>query len=191
MDDSKREKVVLAAQALFSKYGFFKTTIDEISARSGVAKSTIYTRYRSKEELIEEVIRKEGNYLFSEIKKAVNNVTGPAEKMNALIRTRLFTTGKLINFYSAINDDYREHHEFIERARAKNLEDETEAIKEILEEGIRTGVFTVKDPSLTAFVIISSMKGLDFPKDDHVKMPDTLEKIDHFIELLFSGILKR
>ena len=49
---SKRAQLIETAIELFAKDGFHATGIDTIVERSGVTKKTLYTHFRSKEELI-------------------------------------------------------------------------------------------------------------------------------------------
>lgn len=191
MQGIKLEAVITAAQELFARYGFSKTTIDEIARDSHVAKSTIYTHFRSKDDIIEEVIQREGRALFAELTTSVEKINDPAEKIRIYITTRMKCIRQKINYYSAISDDFLEHHSFIEKARQKNLEDEVTMVRAILVEGVEKGIFALRDPGLTAFVLISAMKALDFPLKNGVRRPETRESIDHFIELLFDGIKKR
>ncbi len=49
--DSDREIILRAACALFERYGYKKTTIDDIAHESGVGKGSVYLRFASKEEI--------------------------------------------------------------------------------------------------------------------------------------------
>ncbi len=51
----RKDKIVKTAIHLFAHKGFDKTAIDEIVAKSGIAKGTFYLYFKSKEELIKEV----------------------------------------------------------------------------------------------------------------------------------------
>lgn len=53
----KREKLIQTALELFAKNGFHATGIDSILANAGVAKKTLYTHFRTKEELILAALR--------------------------------------------------------------------------------------------------------------------------------------
>ncbi len=50
-----KDKIVETAIYLFAHKGFDRTAIDEIVAKSGIAKGTFYLYFKSKEELIKEV----------------------------------------------------------------------------------------------------------------------------------------
>ena len=49
--NSTEEKILSAAQSLFFRFGFKKTSVDEIAAEAGVGKGTIYNYFANKEEL--------------------------------------------------------------------------------------------------------------------------------------------
>jgi AcrR family transcriptional regulator len=52
--DIKRQAILDAAYALFREKGFEKTSVGEINARAGGSKATIYSYFRSKEEIFVE-----------------------------------------------------------------------------------------------------------------------------------------
>lgn len=49
-------RILEAAQALIIHYGYDKTTVDDIAQKAGVAKSTIYLRWKKKDALFEAVV---------------------------------------------------------------------------------------------------------------------------------------
>ncbi len=191
MEKEKKEVIVDAARVLFAQFGFQKTTIDDITRKSRIAKSTLYLMFRSKEEIIEAVIEKEGNLLAETINKAINKTSDPAERIYLYILTRMLHIKNLANYYSVIKDEYLEYPASIEKARRKSIEWEINTVEKILIEGVEKKIFDVKNTKLTAFAIISSMKGLDFTPTDDLEIPDTEESIKNFISVLFNGIIKR
>lgn len=55
---SKREHLVETATDLFGRHGFRATGVDRILADAGVAKMTLYNHFKSKDDLILEVLRR-------------------------------------------------------------------------------------------------------------------------------------
>ena len=45
LDQIKREKVFNAAKELFSRFGFRKTSVDEIADLAGISKRTLYRKF--------------------------------------------------------------------------------------------------------------------------------------------------
>lgn len=57
--DELETRILDAAKDLIAHYGYDKTTVDDIARRAGVAKSTIYLRWKKKDELFEAVLWRE------------------------------------------------------------------------------------------------------------------------------------
>lgn len=56
---SKRECILVEAAKMFARFGFKKTSIDDIAKEAGVGKGTVYLAAESKEELFYQVLHRE------------------------------------------------------------------------------------------------------------------------------------
>lgn len=82
---AKREKLVETALELFAKNGFHATGIDTILAHAGVAKKTLYTHFRTKEELILAVLRQHDGRFRNQFMKSVEAMADtPEERLLAV-----------------------------------------------------------------------------------------------------------
>ena len=50
--EERAELILQAAEAVLTEKGYYDTTIDEIAARVGIAKGTVYLHFPSKEDLV-------------------------------------------------------------------------------------------------------------------------------------------
>lgn len=66
-----REKILGAAETLFSEKGFEATTIEDISKASAYSRRTIYAYYESKDDILHHIIEKGLLLLKDEINRAV------------------------------------------------------------------------------------------------------------------------
>jgi AcrR family transcriptional regulator len=57
--EERPDEILRAALKCFAERGFAATRLDEIAARAGVTKGTVYLYFRSKEELFKSVVRQE------------------------------------------------------------------------------------------------------------------------------------
>jgi len=64
--DAKRKAILRGAKAVFLKLGFGGTSMDEVAARSGVSKMTVYRHFGSKEDLFAGVITDLCNRIVAE-----------------------------------------------------------------------------------------------------------------------------
>ena len=58
-----RKKIIVSSGQIFSRYGFRKTTMEEISRALKMGKSSVYYYFRSKEDIFEAVVLYEANIL--------------------------------------------------------------------------------------------------------------------------------
>jgi len=67
MPSPKRELLLDTAEQLFYRKGFHATGIDLIQAESGVAKTTLYKHFKSKDELIQAVLERASERVKTEL----------------------------------------------------------------------------------------------------------------------------
>lgn len=189
--DVNREYILKIAQDIFSKYGYKKTTLDDIANAVRKGKSSLYYYFESKEDLFQAVILKEVDVLKRELEKVVMRNTDPVEKLRDYILTKLTTFRGLANFYHALEYDVTAI-EFIENIKSKYEQEEIRMIKRILIEGVRKNTFEVYDFTLAAIGITTAIKGLEMPLTAGDYGRTNLEKgVDNILKILCYGIMKR
>ncbi|WP_170111328.1 TetR/AcrR family transcriptional regulator [Mangrovibacterium marinum] len=189
--DANRENILKIAQEIFSKYGYKKTTLDDIANAVRKGKSSLYYYFSSKEDLFQAVILKEVEILKRELEKVILRNTDPVEKLRDYILTKLNTYRGLANFYHALENDVTAI-EFIDNIKNKYNQEEIRMIKRILIEGVRKNAFDVKDFTLVAIGITTAIKGLEMPLSAGDYGTVNLETgVDNILKILCYGIMKR
>lgn len=67
--DQTRRRVIDAAYELFWRSGFARTSIDSIAARSGLTKRTVYSYFRSKDDLLAAVLAYHGELAMKRLRR--------------------------------------------------------------------------------------------------------------------------
>jgi AcrR family transcriptional regulator len=184
-----RKKIIKTAGQIFSRYGFKKTTMEEIAKALKIGKSSIYYYYQSKEDIFEAVVLNEANILRNELTTAIKSVESPIEKMEKYVFVRMKSFEKLSNYYNAIFDKNLDHFEFIEKIREKYDIVEIAILRLILWDGTRKKVFHVANSEYTAMAIQTTLKGFEVPlfwKKKEINIEDRLNAI---LNVLFYGIV--
>jgi len=78
-----RERVVTAAEAIFSRVGFDGASMRDISAAAGIQKATLYHHFASKDELLWAVWEKGGLELLGRLQDAIAPHADPWRRMEA------------------------------------------------------------------------------------------------------------
>ena len=187
-----RAQIVDVARKIFTRYGFRKTTMDEIATASRKGKSSIYYYFPGKEDIFKAVVEKEAGELRARLDKTIQIDARPLEKLKAYIFFRLHHVRTVENFYSALNEDSLSHLDFILEIRRNFDLEELKLVQGILEEGLQDGSFQLSSSEIGAIAISTMMKGLELPlllSSDH--KTDRAELLEDLVRVLFYGILKR
>ena len=189
--DVNRESILKIAQEIFSKYGYRKTTLDDIANAVRKGKSSLYYYFKSKEDLFQAVIMKEVELLRKELDKVVNRNTDPVDKLRDYLLTKINTFRNLANFYNALENDVTAIG-FIEEVKNRYEQDEIRMIKRILIEGVRKNEFEIYDFNLAAIGITMAIKGLEMPLSAGTYGTMNLERsVDVILRIICYGIMKR
>ena len=188
---SIKGNVVEAARGIFTRFGFKKTTMDEIAQSCHMGKSTLYYYFKSKEEIFKAVVEKESKALKRGIERAVDQQKTPQKKLHAYVITRMHALNRLSNFHSVLKDKYLKRYTFIEKIRKRHLKDELETMKGILKEGIERENFIINNLDLTSSTFIIALRGLEYPWAIENGMLNAGEKVDNLLGILFNGIVKK
>ena len=186
-----RRKVIVSAGKIFSRYGFRKTTMDEIAKALKMGKSSIYYYFASKEEIFEAVVRWEANILRNELTAAIKSVDSPIDKMKNYVFVRMRSFEKLANYYNAIFDKNLDHFDFIEHIRSQYDREELAMLRLILYDGKRKKVFNVDNSEYTALAIQTALKGLEVPLFWKKKEVNIENRLNAILDVLFNGIVKK
>lgn len=86
--DARPQELLEAAQALFLEKGFAATRSEEVAARAGVAKGTLYRYFPSKEELFKAMVRENLSVHIAESAAVAAQYQGPiAELLRQMMQT--------------------------------------------------------------------------------------------------------
>ena len=87
----ERERLILsAASDLLSERGYHDMSLEDIAARVGIAKGTIYLHFASKDDLVVALLKQGFNYYLQALDDALESAATPREKLQAVIE--LFTS---------------------------------------------------------------------------------------------------
>jgi AcrR family transcriptional regulator len=81
----RRKEIVAAATELFSKQGFYRTTIKEIAALAGISSGLVYQYVREKDDVLLLVILDVVEAYAREIPRALEGLDDPIERLVATI----------------------------------------------------------------------------------------------------------
>ena len=81
----EREALILkAAEDVLMEKGYHETSIDEIAARVGIAKGTVYLHFPSKEDLVVAIFERDMQHLLQSIDSTIDSTLTAREKIESI-----------------------------------------------------------------------------------------------------------
>ncbi len=158
-----RNKLVDVARQLFAKNGVEDTTMNDIALASKKGRRTLYTYFKSKEEIYWAVVESELEMLSKEMKKVSEKDISPDEKIIELIYARLETIKHVVYRNGTLRADFFRDIWTVEACRKNFDKNEMKLFQDVLSEGKEKGVFAIDDVNITAEILHYSIKGIEIP----------------------------
>lgn len=190
--EETRDAIIQIARNVFGKYGFQKTSMNQIANANRKGKSSLYYYFSSKEDVFKAVLQQEALMLKGQILASIAEYDDPKDKIRAYVHIRMNGFKNLLNLYDAIKNEYLSHLPFIENARQNYDSEEQNMIKSILDDGISRGFFSIPDTTIASLAIVTAMKGLEYPFYITDETTDVVEcQIEALLNILFYGLSVR
>ncbi len=195
--DERPDEILSAALEVFAEHGLAGARVDDIAARAGVSKGTVYRYFPGKEELFREAVRDRVARTLTGLSSAAGRGE-PEERLGRFVDAYWahLRRASFPRFYRLL---MAELHRFPDLTRfyAEEVSGRViELVSAIIEEGVRAGRFRDADPTVTGRMIVgllvqhaiwASHPDL-FPHLDHRPDVTLLEEVKDF---LFRSIVVR
>ncbi len=183
--------LVDVARQLFARMGVDNTTMNDIAQASGKGRRTLYTYFKSKNEIFLAVVESEIAQLHKVLMDVVNKNIPADEKLITFIYTRLDAIKAVVFRNGTLRATFFRDIWRVEKVRKEFDLHEVEMLKSILDEGVRNNIFSMPDTHITALVLHHALKGLEVPYIRGVmgaSISDRIKRRDNVINLIFNGI---
>ena len=187
-----KAKLVDVARQLFAKMGVENTTMNDIALASKKGKRTLYTYFKSKEDIYMAVVESELDMLSDMMKRVAEKNISPDEKMIEMIYTRLDAVKEVVFRNGTLRANFFRDIWRVEKVRKRFDAKEILLFKDVLREGVEKGVFRIDDIDMTAELVHYCVKGIEVPYiRGHIGAKLDDETRDKYVVNLVFGALHR
>lgn len=189
----RRAHLLEVAQSLFNQHGYHRTGIDAIMNASGVSKTTLYKHFRTKEDLVLELLDVRSRGILEAMEAQIADAETKAMKKNGAPATAAQRVAAIIdvvddwvggeafcgcNFIRAVSEYETENAAITDRARAHKA-----AVKDLIETQLDAGTKTQR--ALTAEQIMVTIDGAIVSA--HVRQRgDAMKSARRLVELVLA-----
>lgn len=190
MKQNTKDTIVQVAGNLFAKYGFYKTSMDEVAKVARKAKGSLYYHFRSKEDLFKEVLARELEGVKSGLSEVVKEHNGSNDRLIFFyLKKRMELLSKAEIYHEALKADLNERFSFLDDVRTQFSLWEKNFFKNIIQRGIEEGAVDPKlnlNMAVEVFFLISKNTEMSFFVQN--RFEEFAPHFDDLIEILIKGI---
>ena len=158
-----RQKRVDVARQLFAKNGIANTTMNDIAKSSGKGRRTLYTYFKSKDDVYYAVIESELERLSDKLDEVASKRIRPQDKIIELIYTHLSMIKETVMRNGNLRAEFFRNIWMVEKVRKNFDEDEIELFRKVYAEAKEDGEFDIDNVELVADITHYCIKGLEVP----------------------------
>ncbi len=153
----RRRDILVAAERLFSKNGFFKTGMAEIAEAAEFAIGTVYHFFKSKEEIYISLIEAKMEEFAAQIDARVAAAPTATGKVEAVIRTKLEYFEENRNFFRIYVSEWSGFEWTMKSAFGercwKRYQAQLDLVTDLIRSGSRQGEFRAVVPAEAAYAL--------------------------------------
>lgn len=186
--EQKKEQIILTSLHLFSKKGFYSTTIPDIANALKMSVGNMYNYFKSKDILAKEIIKYISLYFGEKIKKINEENISTKEKTRKIVEVYFKTASskpEIIDYFLRIYLSTRE----VFQEGCEGMICVNDFVTEIMiyfEEGVKCGELREQDFFSAFGLFMGYLGGMVFLNGEHV-LPKELEE---YIDDVSSNIYK-
>jgi len=195
-NDKRKQEILEHARQVFVKYGFERTTMDDIANTVGLKKGSLYYYYDSKEAMISDVINSEGKKLLDYTQKEIKGIEKARERVLKFVTARLNFFGQL---YSLLKPTVRiilANRPTLYTYGKEIFEKEVKILTDIISDGIKAGEFVDSDSRQIAGVILNICDAVElraYQQNDTFSMAEMdyshiEEEVNFAVKLMLDGL---
>jgi len=192
----KKRMILDIATGIFSRYGYAKTSLDEIARQARIAKGTVYYYFPNKEELFISVVTEQAKGFIETMQSRLKEVEGFENKLRFFMQTPIkYICDEMpiwLEGLKSIPFNYKEHFE-----KYRNLHRETmlRMLIDIIRQGVAEGMVSDRISSERLCEVLNDWFLLGDLSVMVVDFEGLLRRIerDHevIMQLILYGIVKR
>lgn len=184
----RRREIMNKASELFLNKGYDKTSVNSIVVELEIAKGTFYHYFKSKEEILCEILEESVEKYSGRIKKDLSGISGAGNKMQFILKKLLMPSDVPDQLIVNIEDDENaKMHQIFEK---KFYEKFNPILVEIIEEGIKDGIFDIIHPVEITEILLMGVRSFMHIHIPRFNDPTYAREKLSSIEELFNKVLR-
>jgi len=189
------DRILDATERLLARFGYNKTTVDDIATEAGVSKRTIYLHFAGKEEVALASIDRVVGRVTDQLRKIARTDAHPTDRvLDMLVARILGRFDSVRSYHQSLEDMFRSLRPTYLARRQRYFDAEAEVFAQVLEEGRRTRAFAITDPLAVAHDLLVATNGLlpySLSPAEFGRRAEVAARASRIAGLLLDGLRRR
>jgi TetR/AcrR family transcriptional regulator, cholesterol catabolism regulator len=155
-----RDQILRTAADLFRERGYRASTLDDIAARLGMSKASLYTYFRGKEEMLAAISRETIEGFTRELGLVLRSDLSPEDKLRRIVRDHVRFVIANRSFLTVFFSEEANLPPRFVRAIAAQKDRYDKGVESVIADGIGRGVFRDVPPRLVVFGLLGMLNWL-------------------------------
>lgn len=186
----RRREILDAASGLAQEEGYARLTMERVAERAGVAKGTLYTYFKDKNELVTVLVIEATNQALDQLRRIAETPGSASERLYNVVATlKQFaeTNRDLFLYIHQPNEVSTNFHCAKGEEEAQVFRSVLNVVSDIVRQGMASGEIRVADPEVVSLVFLNTVHNLFLA---YAFFPEMVDRLDatQLVELYLNGI---
>lgn len=187
---NRKQQILIIASRLFVRKGYNATSMRDLAREVGVEPASIYSHYRSKEEILKIICDRIADEFFEAQEKKINSDETPVVKLRQAIIAHISVIANNMGFASVFFKEWKFFTEPNYTSFAAKRSIYESIFRKIIQEGIEKAYFEEVDVNFIIKLLFSMMNDTsEWYSKDGALSPDAVAENIHL--LIYNGIKKK
>jgi AcrR family transcriptional regulator len=158
------QRILAAAQHLFARKGFEKTTTKQLAEAAGVAEGTVFRHFESKKAILVAVVTQGWSELLTDLLTELSEM-GSYKAVAKVMRRRMLNLNQQADLMRVCFMEAQFHPDLRDRIQAEVITKMTGVVEAFIQTGIDHGIYRPLDPKRVARVFLGMFMIAGFSQD--------------------------
>ena len=146
-NNPKRDLILRAGSECFARYGYDKTTLDDIGRRAGLNKASLYYYFKNKEEIFVAVVLSDTQTFIADLKVKTQAFPDVRKQIRFYLSERIRRYGEVLHLTRLSIENWQPLEAMFDEVYVEIKALEIAFLAEMLKKGVASNAFSFSEPS--------------------------------------------
>jgi AcrR family transcriptional regulator len=185
-------RILAAAQRLFARQGFEKTTTRQLAEAAGIAEGTLFRHFENKKAILVAVVTQGWSEMLTDLLIQLSEM-GSYRSVAQMMQERMLSLHKQADLMRVCFMEAQFHPDLRDRIQTEIINKMTSVVEAFIQTGIERGTYRSLNPKVVARVFLGMFMIAGFSQntlmDEHPSLAFQQEMAETLADIFLNGVL--